>query len=37
MPEILFADVDSPSVEDAVIRAYEQIAQITLYPGDPGR
>lgn len=37
MPEILFADVDSASVEDAVIRAYEQIAQITLYPGDPVR
>lgn len=37
MAEILFADVDSATVEDAVIRAYEQIAQVTLYPGDPAR
>lgn len=37
MSEILFADIDSASVEDAVITAYEQIAQTTLYPADPVR
>ena len=37
MAEILFADVDSASVEDAVIRTYEQITGATLYPGDPVR
>lgn len=37
MSEILFADIDSASVEKAVINAYETIAQTTLYPGDPVR
>lgn len=37
MSGILFADIDSESVEKAVINAYETIAQTTLYPGDPVR
>ncbi len=37
MSEILFADVDTASVENAVLTAYERIAQTTLYPGDPVR
>ena len=37
MSEILFADVDPASVEASVLTAYEQIANTTLYPGDPVR
>lgn len=37
MSEILFADTDSASVENAVLTAYETIARTTLYPGDPVR
>ena len=37
MSEILFADIDSASVEDAVITTYEQIVGVTLYPADPVR
>ncbi len=37
MSEILFADVDAASVEDAVLTAYEKISGATLYPGDPVR
>lgn len=37
MSGILFADVDSASVESAVLGAYEDIAGTTLYPGDPVR
>ncbi len=37
MSEIVFADTDSASVENAVLTAYETIAQTTLYPGDPVR
>ncbi|MBD5642199.1 MAG: baseplate J/gp47 family protein [Desulfovibrio sp.] len=37
MSEILFADIDSASVEDAVITTYEQIAGVTLHPADPVR
>jgi phage-related baseplate assembly protein len=32
-----FADLDTASVESSVLTAYEQIAQTTLYPGDPVR
>lgn len=37
MSEILFADIESASVEENVLTAYEQIAETTLYPGDPVR
>lgn len=37
MSEILFADIDSASIENAVITAYEQIAGVTLHPADPVR
>lgn len=37
MSGILFADIDSASVEKAVITTYETIAKTTLYPGDPVR
>lgn len=37
MSGILFADVESASVEENVLTTYEQIASTTLYPGDPVR
>ena len=37
MNDILFADMDSASVEAAVLTSYETIARTTLYPGDPVR
>jgi phage-related baseplate assembly protein len=35
--DITFADLDIGSVEAAVLTSYEQVAQTTLYPGDPVR
>lgn len=37
MSEIFFADINSESVEAAVLSDYEKIAGTTLYPGDPVR
>ncbi len=37
MNEIAFAELDMAAVESAVITAYERIAGVTLYPGDPVR
>lgn len=37
MADIVFADVESSSVEAAVLTAYERLAETTLYPGDPVR
>lgn len=37
MSEISFADLDTASVEAAVLTGYERIAETTLYPGDPVR
>lgn len=37
MSEIAFADLDPAVVETSVLTTYENIAQTTLYPGDPVR
>ncbi len=37
MSEITFADLDPAVVETSVLTTYENIAQTTLYPGDPVR
>lgn len=37
MSEIFFADINSESVEAAVLSTYETITGTTLYPGDPVR
>lgn len=37
MSEILFADVDSQTIEQKVLTCYEQIANTTLHPGNPVR
>lgn len=37
MSELSFADLDPASVESSVLTAYEDIAETTLYPGDPVR
>lgn len=37
MNDITFANIDSASVEASVLTAYEKIAGVTLFPGDPVR
>lgn len=37
MADITFSKLDPSQIESEVIAAYEQIAQTTLYPGDPVR
>lgn len=37
LEEITFADLDPASIESGIVTAYENIAQTTLYPGDPVR
>lgn len=37
LPEISFCETDAAKVEEAVITKYEELADTTLYPGDPVR
>lgn len=37
LPTVSFAPIDAAEIERGVLTAYEQIAGVTLYPGDPVR